>query len=66
MDNYIGIGFIILCFAVLAGMLGILGYQFHKNKENVDISPAKTNINKSNKDNDWDKGSSLVSFYLFY
>lgn len=52
MDKYIGIGFIILCFSVLAGMLGILGYQFHKNKENVDISPAKTNINKSNKDND--------------
>lgn len=51
MEIYIGIGFVILCFSVLAGILGILGYQFHKSKENVDISPAKTNINNSNKNN---------------
>ena len=49
MEMYIGIGFVILCMAVLAGFIGILGYQFHKDKEKVDISPAKANINKSNK-----------------
>ncbi len=51
MEKYIGIGFVILCFAVLAAMVGIFGYQFHKSKEKVDISPVKTNINKSNKNN---------------
>ncbi len=49
MEKYIGIGFVILCLTVLAGVIGILGYQFHLSKEKVDISPAKTNTNKSNK-----------------
>ena len=49
MQKYIGIGFVILCFAVLAGIVGILGYQFHLSKEKVDISPANANINQSNK-----------------
>lgn len=48
MDKYIGIGFVILCLAVLAGVVGVLGYQFHLSKEKVDISPAKANINQSN------------------
>lgn len=48
MEKYIGIGFVILCLAVLAGVVGILGYQFHADKEKVDISPAKANINQSN------------------
>ena len=47
MEAYIGIGFVILCLSVLAGVIGILGYQFHLNKEKVDISPAKANINQS-------------------
>lgn len=51
MDKYIGIGFVILCLAVLAGLVGILGYRFKLDKEKVDISPSKTNINKSNKNN---------------
>ena len=52
MQNYIGIGFVILCLAVLAGIVGILGYQFHLDKEKVDISPANANINQSNKTTD--------------
>ena len=47
MDKYIGIGFLILCLAVLVGIVGIFGYQFVLNKEKVDISPV-TNINQSN------------------
>ena len=54
MDMYIGIGFIILCLAVLAGIVGILGYHFYADKEKVDISPAKANINQSIKNNDRD------------
>ena len=49
MKNYIKIGFVILCLAALTGIVGILGYQFHTNKEKVDILPAKTNVNQSNK-----------------
>ena len=48
MQKYIGIGFVILCLAVLAGIVGILGYQLHLDKEKVDISPATANINQSN------------------
>ena len=47
MEKYIGIGFVILCLSVLAGVIGILGYQFRLDKEKVDIRPA-TNINQSN------------------
>ena len=48
MDNkYISIGFMFLCLAVLAGIIGIFGYQFVLSKEKVDISPV-TNINQSN------------------
>ena len=41
MEKYIGIGFVILCLAVLAGIVGVLGYHFYADKEKVDISPAK-------------------------
>lgn len=47
MEKYIGIGFVILCLAVLAGVVGVLRYQFHLDNEKVDISPV-TNINQSN------------------
>ena len=47
MDNYIGIGFVILCLCVLVSILGIFGYQLYKDKEKTDISPAKANISKS-------------------
>lgn len=49
MEKYIGIGFVILCLAVLAGVIGVLRYQFHLDKEKVDISPAEANINQSQK-----------------
>lgn len=49
MNHYIGIGFVILCLSVLAGVLGIFGYQLHTNKENTDIRPATANISISNK-----------------
>ena len=52
MERYIGIGFVILCLAVLAGIVGILGYQLSINKEKIDISPATANINQSNKTTD--------------
>lgn len=52
MEKYIGIGFVILCLSVLAGVVGILGYQFHMDKEKVDISPATANINQSNNSTD--------------
>ena len=62
MEKYIGIGFVILCLAVLAGVIGVLGYQFHLDKEKVDISPAEANINQSNNStNEW--GGSLTLFY---
>lgn len=48
MEKYIGIGFIILCLAVLVGIIGIVTYQLYIDKEKVDISSAKTNINQSN------------------
>lgn len=48
MENYIGIGFVILCLSILAGIVGILGYRFYLDKEKVDISPATANINQSN------------------
>lgn len=52
MEKYIGIGFVILCLSVLAGVVGILGYQMHISKEKVDISPATANINQSNNTTD--------------
>jgi Na+-transporting methylmalonyl-CoA/oxaloacetate decarboxylase gamma subunit len=52
MEKYIGIGFVILCLAILAGVVGILGYQMNISKEKVDISPATANINQSNKTTD--------------
>lgn len=48
MEKYIGIEFVILCLSVLAGIIGILGYQLHLSKEKVDIRPG-TYINQSNK-----------------
>ena len=48
MEKYIGIGFVILCLSVLAGVVGILGYQIHIDKEKADISPARANISQSN------------------
>ena len=47
MEKYLGISFVILCIAVLVGIIGIVGYQFRARKEKVDISPAKTNINNN-------------------
>lgn len=46
MNQYLGIGFVILCICVLVGMVGIFGYQLFINKEKVEISPA-TNNNQS-------------------
>ncbi len=51
MEKYIGIGFVVLCLAVLAGIVGVLGYQLSINKEKIEISPA-TEINQSNKTTD--------------
>lgn len=48
MEIYIGIGFIILCFAILAGVIGFFKYQFSMTKEKVDIKPS-SNINQSEK-----------------
>ena len=47
MEKYLGIGFVILCVAVLVGIIGVVGYQFYASKEKVDISHAKTNINNN-------------------
>ena len=46
MEKYLGIGFVVLCVAVLVGITGILGYQVSIHKEKVEISPA-TDINQS-------------------
>ena len=43
MEIYIGIWFVILCLAVLVGIIGILKYQFKLDKDKADISPT-TNI----------------------
>lgn len=50
MEKFIGFGFVILCLAVLAGIIGILGYQLHIDKEKADISPAKANISQFQND----------------
>ena len=47
MEKYLGIGFVILCIAVLVGIIKVVGYQFYASKKKVDISPAKTNINNN-------------------
>ena len=62
MEKYIGIGFVILCLAVLAGVIGVLGYQFHLDKEKVDISPAKAHINQSQESSTNEWGESLAHF----
>lgn len=62
MEKYIGIGFVILCLAVLAGVIGVLRYQFHLDKEKVDISPAEANINQSQKNSTNEWGESLAHF----
>ena len=64
MEIYIGIGFVILCLAVLVGIIGIFKYQFSLSKEKVDISPTKTNIeNKTNNpSNEW--GLALLIFII--
>ena len=46
MEKYLGIGFIVLCVAVLVGIAGILGYHVSLHKEKVEISPV-TEINQS-------------------
>lgn len=61
MQKYIGFGFVILCFAVLAGIVGILGYQFHLSKEKVDISTVNANINNSNKTT---KSVNIIAYFL--
>ena len=51
MENYIGIGFVFLCLAVLVGIAGIVGYHLYIDKEKVDISPvANTNQSKNTTD----------------
>ena len=47
MEKYLGIGFVILCLAILVGIIGIVQYQFHIDKEKVDISSGKTNTNNN-------------------
>ena len=52
METFIGIGFIVLCMAVLIGISGIVRYCIHIHKKNIDISPAQTDIEKiNNEDN---------------
>lgn len=45
----IGIGFIFLSLAILAGVIGIFKYQLSMTKEKVDIKPSASNINQSKK-----------------
>ena len=45
MEKYIGIGFVILCLSALVGIIGIVRYQFYIDKEKVNISHTKTDIN---------------------
>ena len=47
METFLGIGFVVLSVAVLVGICGIVGYGIHIHKKDVDISPNKTNIDKS-------------------
>ena len=51
MEKYLGIGFIILCVALLVGITGIVGYQISIHKEKIEITPAD-NFNQSNKTTD--------------
>ena len=47
MEIYIGIGFVILCLAILVGIIGIFKYQFSLSKEKVDISPNQANTDQT-------------------
>ncbi len=51
MEKFIGIGFVILCVAILVGITGVLRYQVSIHKEKVEISPV-TEINQSNNTTD--------------
>lgn len=46
---------------MLAGIVGILGYQFHLSKEKVDISTVNANINNSNKTT---KSVNIIAYFL--
>ena len=50
METYIGVGFIILCLAVLVGIIGIFAYRLYIDKEKIDINPAE-DINQSKTNN---------------
>ena len=66
MEKYLGIGFVILCIAVLVGIIGVVGYQFYVSKEKVDISSGKTNTNNNSdtSSNEWGKPHSFI-LYVF-
>ena len=66
MEKYLGIGFVILCLAILVGIIGIVQYQFHIDKEKVDISSGKTNTNNNSdtSSNEWGKPHSFI-LYVF-
>lgn len=51
MDIYLGIGFVVLCLAVLVGIVGIVRYKLYIDKEKIEISPV-TEINQSNNTTD--------------
>ncbi len=51
METFLGIGFVVLSVAVLVGICGIVGYNIHIHKKDVDISSCKTNANESNNQN---------------
>lgn len=48
MKTYIGIGFIILCLAVLTGIAGFFGYMIHITKKEFDIAPNQETSNSNN------------------
>lgn len=64
MEIYIGIGFVILCIAVLVGIIGILKYRFSLSKEKVDISPTKTNTDDKQKNPTFEWGLALLIFII--
>lgn len=50
MEIYIGIGFIILCLALLVFVAGIVGYAIKLTRKELDVAPSKSTSSSNDLD----------------
>ena len=50
MEIYIGIGFIILCLALLVFVTGIVGYTIKLTRKELDVAPTKSTSSSNSLD----------------